>query len=181
MSNSPSKLRGSVVAKSELTLELRNLQAVVFDFDGVFTDNSVVVDQNGVESVRCWRSDGIGLSRVQALGLKTLIISAETNAVVSVRAKKMKTECIQGVDDKAAAIVEWSNATGISLSQVAFVGNDINDIPALQKVGLPIGVADSYEEISPFVKYITTTAGGYGAVREVCDLVVRAHAGKSEA
>jgi len=180
LSNSPPKLRGSVVVESELTLELRNLRALVFDFDGVFTDNSVLVDQNGVESVRCWRSDGIGLSRVQALGLKTLIISTETNPVVSVRARKMKTDCMQGVDDKAAAIVEWSNAAGISLSQVAFVGNDINDVPALQKVGLPIGVADSYEEISPFVKYITATAGGYGAVREVCDLVVHARTGKSE-
>jgi YrbI family 3-deoxy-D-manno-octulosonate 8-phosphate phosphatase len=173
-------LRGSSAIERDLTLELRSLQAVVFDFDGVFTDNSVVVDQNGVESVRCWRSDGIGLSRIQALGLKTLIISTETNPVVSVRARKMRTECIQGVADKAAAIVEWSNTAGISLSHIAFVGNDINDIPSLEKVGLPIGVADSYEEISPFVRYITTTAGGYGAVREVCDLVVHARMGKSE-
>jgi 3-deoxy-D-manno-octulosonate 8-phosphate phosphatase (KDO 8-P phosphatase) len=159
-----------------LAQELRSLQAIVFDFDGVFTDNSVVVDQNGVESVRCWRSDGIGLSRIQALGLKTVIISTEKNPVVSARARKMGTECIQGVDDKAAAIVEWSNAAGVSLSHTAFVGNDVNDIPALQKVGLPIGVADSYEEVSSFVKYITVTAGGYGAVREVCDLVVHARA-----
>jgi YrbI family 3-deoxy-D-manno-octulosonate 8-phosphate phosphatase len=173
-------LRGSSAIERDLTLELRSLQAVVFDFDGVFTDNSVVVDQNGVESVRCWRSDGIGLSRIQALGLKTLIISTETNPVVYVRARKMRTECIQGVVDKAAAIVEWSNTAGISLSHIAFVGNDINDIPALQTVGLPIGVADSYEEISPFVRYITAAAGGYGAVREVCDLVVHARVAKPE-
>ena len=130
--------------------------------------------------MRCWRSDGVGLSRIQALGVKTLIISTETNPVVSMRARKMGTECIQGVADKAAALVEWTNAARISLSHIAFVGNDINDISALQKVGVPIGVADSYNEIVPFIKYITASAGGYGAVREVCDLVVHAWAGKLE-
>lgn len=151
------------------------LQAVVFDFDGVFTDNTVVVDQNGVESVRCWRSDGLGLARLHELGLKTLIISTEVNPVVSVRAKKLKTDCIQGVEDKAAAIAEWSASTGIPLSSIAFVGNDINDIPVLKEVGLPIAVEDAYEEIFPFIKYRTSKPGGYGAVREVCDLIVYAH------
>lgn len=181
MNKNPSTLRGRYAVEEALALELQSLEAVVFDFDGVFTDNSVVVDQNGVEAVRCWRSDGLGLSRIQALGLKTLIISTETNPVVSVRARKMRIECIQGVDDKAAAIVEWSKTAGVSLAHTAFVGNDINDIPALQRVGLPMGVADSYEEIAPFVKYITTAAGGNGAVREICDLVVHARVGKSEA
>lgn len=174
-------LRGTGAVRDDLNLLLRNLRAIVFDFDGVFTDNSVTVDQNGVESVRCWRSDGLGLSRIQGFGLKTLIISTEANPVVSVRARKMKTECVQGVDDKAAAIVAWCTTAGIPLSHVAFVGNDINDIPAFQKVGLPIGVADAYEEISPFIKYVTRTAGGYGAVREVCDLIVHAHSGETKA
>ena len=158
---------------------LRSLRAVVFDFDGVFTDNSVTVDQNGVESVRCWRSDGLGLSRIRELGIKTLIISTEANPVVSVRARKMKTECVQGVEDKVAVIVAWCAKAGIPLSHVAFVGNDINDIPAFKKVGLPIGVADSYEEISPFIKYLTRTPGGHGAVREVCDLITHTHSGEA--
>lgn len=153
---------------------MSKLQAVVFDFDGVFTDNTVVVDQNGVESVRCWRSDGLGLARLREHGLKTLIISTEVNPVVSVRAKKLKTDCIQGVVDKAVAITEWSASVGIPLSNIAFVGNDINDIPALKEVGLPIAVADAYEEISPFIKYRTSKPGGYGAVREICDLIVYA-------
>jgi len=157
---------------------LRSLRVVVFDFDGVFTDNSVTVDQNGVESVRCWRSDGLGLRRIRDLGIKTLIISTEANPVVSVRARKMNTECLQGVEDKAAEIVAWCTEAGIPLSHVAFVGNDINDIPAFKKVGLPIGVADSYEEISPFIKYLTRTPGGYGAVREICDLIAHAYSDK---
>lgn len=158
--------------QQELHRLMSKLQAVVFDFDGVFTDNTVVVDQNGVESVRCWRSDGLGLARLRELGLKTLIISTEANPVVSVRAKKLKMDCIQGVADKAAAIAEWSASAGIPLSNIAFVGNDINDIPALKEVGLPIAVADAYEEISPFIKYRTSKPGGYGAVREICDLIV---------
>lgn len=163
----------------DVRASLKALKAVAFDFDGVFTDNSVLVDQNGGESVRCWRSDGLGLARIRSLDLKTLIISTEANVVVAARAKKLKTDFIQGVEDKAAAIAEWSISIGVPLSNIAFVGNDINDIPALKKVGLPIGVADSYDEISPFIKYRTRTPGGYGAVREICDLIVEAHSGNS--
>jgi YrbI family 3-deoxy-D-manno-octulosonate 8-phosphate phosphatase len=166
----------SVDVSEDIVRVLKALRAVVFDFDGVFTDNTVLVDQNGIESVRCWRSDGLGLARLRSLGLKTLIISTEENPVVSVRAKKLETECVQGVDDKAAAIANWAASLGLPLSNVGFAGNDINDIPALKEVGLPIGVADAYDEISPFIKYRTLKRGGYGAVREICDLIVNAHA-----
>jgi YrbI family 3-deoxy-D-manno-octulosonate 8-phosphate phosphatase len=159
----------------ELNRALSSLKAIVFDFDGVFTDNSVWVDQNGIESVRCWRSDGLGLTRLRELGLRILIVSTEQNPVVSIRANKLKTECIQGVDDKAAAIAKWAEDTGIPLSHVAFVGNDINDIPALKMVGLALGVSDAYEEILPLIQYRTVRRGGYGAVREVCDLIANAH------
>jgi len=159
----------------ELFVRLREIKAVVFDFDGVFTDNTVMVDQTGVESVRCWRSDGLGLSRIKKLGLKTLIISTEANPVVSVRAEKLKVDCLQGVENKAEAIVKWVGEANIALSDVVFVGNDINDIPAFKKVGVPICVADAYDEVLPFTRYKTRAAGGYGAVREVCDLVAAAY------
>ncbi len=164
------------IMRKDIRPILKGLKAIVFDFDGVFTDNTVLVDQNGVESVRCWRSDGLGLARVRSLGLRVLIISTEANPVVSVRAKKLDTDCIQGVENKATAIVDWAASIGLPLSSVGFVGNDINDIPALKEVGLPIGVADAYEEISPFIKYQTHKRGGYGAVREICDLIVNAYA-----
>lgn len=165
----------STAAGAELDDEMlrvvRNLRAVCFDFDGVFTDNTVLVDQNGVESVRCWRGDGLGLSRLRTLGLKTLILSTEANAVVRVRAAKLQTECVQGVADKAVAIADWSRSIGVPLGHVAFVGNDINDVPALKEVGFPIGVADSHPSIDPYIKYRTRAHGGGGAVREVCDLI----------
>lgn len=157
----------------ELTQLIGSLRGVVFDFDGVFTENRVLVDQNGTESVLCWRSDGLGLARLRDLGIKILIVSTELNPIVSVRAKKLMTQCIQGAGDKATVVAEWASSLGIALSQIAFVGNDINDIPAFKKVGLPIGVADSYDEITPFIRFRTNRPGGYGAVREVCDLIVK--------
>lgn len=147
------------------------LKAVIFDFDGVFTDNTVTVSQDGQESVKCWRSDGLGLSRLQNLGLKLFIFSTEANPVVTARANKLKIQCWQCLDDKAAALQQFSKEHDIPLDQIAFVGNDINDIGALQLVGLPIAVQDAYPEILPFVKMRTEKCGGYGAVREICDMI----------
>jgi 3-deoxy-D-manno-octulosonate 8-phosphate phosphatase (KDO 8-P phosphatase) len=157
--------------KQELLLSVK---LIAFDFDGVFTDNTVYVDQNGLESVRCWRSDGLGLARLGSLGVKAFVISTEANPVVSARAQKLKLPCKQGVEDKAAAILSVCNELEIDPKDSIFVGNDINDIPAFQSVGIPIGVADSYPEIYPYILYRTLKPGGFGAVREVCDLVFNA-------
>lgn len=153
------------------------IRVVAFDFDGVFTDNTVYVTQDGVESVRCWRSDGIGLSRLRGAGVELLIVSTEVNPVVAARAGKLKTECRQGIEDKAAAIVDFCRERGVDPAQAAFVGNDVNDIAAFKMVGLPIAVGDAYPEIFPHVLYRTTRKGGAGAVREVCDLIFHARHG----
>lgn len=178
---SPTNLAGRNVngLSADCLDRMASLHAVVFDFDGVFTDNTVSVDQNGVESVRCWRSDGLGLARLREHGLKVLILSTETNPVVAIRAEKMKTDCIHAASDKAASIKDWAASSDIALARVAFVGNDINDIPAFTLVGLPIAVADAYPEILPFVAFRTTKPGGYGAVREICDLIAQARSAAS--
>lgn len=154
--------------------KLASVKLVAFDFDGVFTDNSVYVSQEGVESVRCWRSDGLGLSRLSSAGVDLLIISTETNPVVTVRAKKLKLPCKQAVEDKALAILEACKELGIALEDTMFVGNDINDIPAFNVVGMPVAVADAYPETYPHILYRTNKSGGYGAVREICDLIYNA-------
>lgn len=148
-----------------------SVELIVFDFDGVFTDNTVLISHEGVETVRCWRSDGLGLSRLMRTGIKIYIISTETNAVVSVRAKKLGLPCIQAVEQKAQAVTKLCEDLGVPLNKTMFVGNDINDIPAFKIVGAPVAVADAYPEVFPYVSYRTHKAGGYGAVREVCDLV----------
>ena len=157
---------------------LASVRLIAFDFDGVFTDNTVYVTQDGVESVRCWRSDGLGLSRLQSIGVQAFIISTEANPVVSARAKKLKMPCKQGIEDKAATILETCRELGIASEQTMFVGNDINDIPAFKSVGVPVAVADAYPEVYPHVIYRTEKPGGFGAVREVCDLIFHAKNGR---
>jgi YrbI family 3-deoxy-D-manno-octulosonate 8-phosphate phosphatase len=156
---------------------LSEIELVAFDFDGVFTDNTVYVSQDGVESVRCWRSDGLGLSRLRALGVRILIISTEVNPVVTARADKLKLPCKQGVEDKAAEILRTCQELAIAPARTMFVGNDINDIPAFRAVGVPVAVADAYPEVIPHVVYRTNRPGGHGAVREVCDLIFHAKQG----
>ncbi len=153
---------------------LASIQLVAFDFDGVFTDNTVLVSQDGVESVRCWRSDGLGVSRLCEMGVSVVIISTEKNPVVQVRANKLKIPCKQGVEDKAAAVLNICQSLEVSLQHTMFVGNDINDIPAFEAVGVPVAVADAYPEVDPYILHRTQKPGGLGAVREVCDLIVHA-------
>lgn len=163
----------------DLTLnktQLVSVQLVAFDFDGVFTDNTVYLNENGIESVRCWRSDGLGLSRLKSAGIKIVIISTEVNPVVTARAKKLNIPCRQGVEDKAQAIVSICKEFEVDIKRAAFVGNDINDIAAFELVGLPIAVCDAHPEVLPYISYQTKAMGGRGAVREVCDLIFMARA-----
>jgi 3-deoxy-D-manno-octulosonate 8-phosphate phosphatase (KDO 8-P phosphatase) len=165
----------------KLKKTLTNLKFVVFDFDGVFTDNAVYVNQEGVESVRCHRSDGLGLSRIRECGVETLIISTEPNPVVFARAKKLKMEALYGIAEKGSALTGEVLKRGLSWDEVAFVGNDINDLPCLELVGLPVVVADAYDEVLPLAKLILKQKGGEGAVREFCDLIWNARKGNKDA
>ena len=149
---------------------IRKIRLVAFDFDGVFTDNSVYVMEDGSEAVRCNRSDGIGLEKLKKMGIEAVIISTESNPVVSARAAKLKIRCFQNCKDKRKALECYAQEMGISLSEIAFVGNDINDQPCLNQVGLPIVVNDAHQDVVAIARYRTTKSGGYGAVREVCDL-----------
>jgi 3-deoxy-D-manno-octulosonate 8-phosphate phosphatase (KDO 8-P phosphatase) len=162
------------LSRNELRDALVRVRLVVFDFDGVFTDNTVYVSQDGVESVRCWRGDGLGLAKLKKAGIHTAIVSTETNAVVSARSRKLDVRCVQGCDDKVAVVRALAEVDGITLGDVAFVGNDINDLACLQAVGLPIVVQDAHPDVLGVAAYRTTAPGGCGAVREVCDAIVAA-------
>ncbi len=158
---------------------LAKIRLVAFDFDGVFTDNMVYVLENGTEAVRCFRSDGLGLQKLEKLGIETVIISTEANPVVSARAHKLKIRCVQDCRDKRAALESIAKESGISLAEVAFVGNDINDLPCLTCVALPIVVQDAHQDVVPTALYQTKNPGGHGAVREICDLFERVLAKKN--
>lgn len=154
-----------------------DVDAVVTDFDGVHTDDHVLVAQSGSESVRVLRGDGLGVADLKRAGVPLLILSSETSAVVAVRAAKLGVEVIQASDDKAAALSEWIAGRQLDPARIAFVGNDMNDLPGLSLVGWPIAVADARPEIRRVARVVLAHRGGEGAVREVADRVLLAHGG----
>jgi YrbI family 3-deoxy-D-manno-octulosonate 8-phosphate phosphatase len=143
---------------------------VAFDFDGVFTDNSVYVFGDGTEAVRCSRADGLGLRKLEKAGLQMVVISTEANPIVGVRCRKLGIPYVQGCSDKLAALETILAEQRLGLHQAAFVGNDLNDLACLNRVGLPIIVQDAFPEVVPVACYQTRRSGGNGAVREICDL-----------
>ena len=158
-----------MVSTDQLDSLIHQIRLVVFDFDGVFTDNAGYVSQDGSEMVRCWRSDGLGLRLLPGLGVEAMVLSTEENPVVSARCRKLKLVCVQGVADKAARLAEILVDRGVSAEFVAYVGNDINDEGALKLAGLPVVVSDAHPSVVGLAKWQTETRGGYGAVREICD------------
>tara|TARA_B100002052_G_scaffold298560_2_gene332482 strand:+ start:17155 stop:17676 length:522 start_codon:yes stop_codon:yes gene_type:complete len=155
----------------DLQEKIKRIKCVIFDFDGVFTNNKVYLDQNGIESVRCDRSDGMGIKILKSLGIDVLILSSEINSVVSMRAKKLKIECFYGVEDKLSQLNNILDTKTVRTDQVLYVGNDINDADCLKAVGFPIVVRDSHPDVIDLGIYVTNSKGGNGAVREVSDLI----------
>ena len=156
---------------ADLCRRIRNLKLIAFDFDGVFTDNAVLLDETGIEHIRSSRYDGIGLRRLESVGVKAVIISTEVNPVVLARARKLKLECVNACENKVSALGDFLTAIGAEFSEAGFVGNDINDLPALARVNLPMVTADCHPEVSSVAKYKTRITGGNGAVREICDMI----------
>jgi N-acylneuraminate cytidylyltransferase len=147
--------------------------AVVFDFDGVFTDNGVWLDEDGREAVVCRRDDGMGIQQLKRIGVPILVLSTERNPVVSARARKLGIECIQGCDDKEAALLKWLVERNLAPDRVVYVGNDVNDLDCLRAVGCGVAVADAYPEAQRAARIVLSRAGGRGAVRELCDLITQ--------
>ncbi len=150
---------------------LERVRFAAFDFDGVFTDNRVWVNEHGEEALAFSRSDGLGLRRLDEVGVGSLIISMERNPIVGARAQKLRVDCAQGVEDKLMLLRERAGALGVSLEDTAYVGNDINDIACLRAVGLPVVPADAWPEVLALAALVLTRAGGAGCVREFCDAV----------
>lgn len=151
-----------------------NIDLLVFDFDGVMTDNRVLVFEDGQEAVMCNRSDGLGIDMLKKSGVRVIVVSTEKNRVVAARCNKLGIEYHQGVDDKSEVVKSEAIKYGGTLEKTIYVGNDVNDLPAIEIVGYSIGVADSHHEILKNVDLILNSKGGNGAVREVADLILKA-------
>lgn len=157
---------------------LAPVRLLVLDFDGVMTDNRVLVDENGREAVWCDRGDGWGIARLKEVGVEIIVLSTETNPVVEMRSRKLGVECFQGCADKLMVLQDIARQRGLTPGQIAYVGNDVNDLECMKWVGWPIAVADATPEVRAISRLVTTKAGGHGAVREATDLFLRACEGQ---
>ena len=151
---------------------LKSIKAIVFDFDGVMTDDQVYITETGEEMVMASRSDGMGISALKNAGLKLLILSKERNPVVARRAEKLQIEVIQACDNKLEALTKWLSKNQLPLSQCAYVGNDINDLQCMQAVKLAIAPIDAHPQATQAAHWRLTRAGGKGAIRELSDAII---------
>jgi len=147
------------------------LTLIVYDFDGVMTDNKVYVDQSGREMVQVNRSDGLGVSEIKKLGIEQIIISTEKNSVVSARASKLSIPCLQGIENKKDVLINYCKKNDINLKNIAYVGNDINDKEAMEIVGYSFCPVDAHGSIKKISNHILDTKGGNGVIRELLDFI----------
>lgn len=148
-------------------MNIKDISCIFYDFDGVMTDNRVLVDQNGMEYVYVNRSDGLGVAALKAAGVTQVIISTEVNPVVERRAEKLGIPVVHGVKDKGETVKNYCAEHGIDASRAVFMGNDINDIPAFMAVGFKACPADAEPEVKDKADWISSCKGGYGAVRDL--------------
>ncbi len=157
--------------------DLAPVRLLVLDFDGVMTDNRVLVHQDGSEAVFCDRGDGLGIERLlDRRGVEVAVLSKETNPVVAARCRKLRLTCLQGCDDKLSRLRQLARERGFSAAQVAYLGNDVNDLEAMSWSGVAIAVADAFPEVREAADLVTRRPGGGGGVREVCDLLLAENA-----
>jgi YrbI family 3-deoxy-D-manno-octulosonate 8-phosphate phosphatase len=148
------------------------IDLVVFDFDGVITDNRVWVDENGFERVAANRSDSLGIRNLLQVGVEMLILSKEVNKVVAARAKKMGIPALHGINDKVTTLRDLLNERQIPTENVIFVGNDTNDLGCFSLVGYAVAVGDSQPSVKRAADLVLSQFGGRGAVRELCDIIL---------
>ena len=150
---------------------LSEIRLVVFDFDGVFSDNRVWTNDRGEESVACFRGDSAGLRRLDEVGVEYFVLTSETNDAVPARARKIRIECVRGIEEKLPVLHDELERRGFTLDETAYLGDDINDAECLAAAGLAVVPADAWAEVVPLAGIVLSRAGGHGCVREFCDAI----------
>jgi|TARA_B100000315_G_scaffold254945_1_gene297101 YrbI family 3-deoxy-D-manno-octulosonate 8-phosphate phosphatase len=154
-------------------MNIQQIEAIVFDFDGVLTDNRVYIDQDGREMVCCNRSDGLSFEALKKTGVKLFILSGEAISVVKHRGDKLKIKVIQGCKNKKKTLLDLSRKEEFQLAKTLFVGNDLNDFRAMELCGFSACPADSHPAILKFAQYPLVSKGGHGVVRELTEEVFK--------
>lgn len=145
---------------------------IAFDFDGVFTDNRVLVREDGMEAVTADRGDGMGVEMLRKAGVPMVVISREINPVVRARCDKMKLEAHHGITDKVTLLRDYMAERGIDPAHAIFVGNDVNDLGCMGLVGCAAAPADAHPAALAAADLVLHRPGGRGAVRELADLIL---------
>lgn len=154
--------------------DLGKIKLLLLDVDGVLTDGRIMYDNNGVETKAFDVKDGHGLKLVQRAGIAVGIITGRSSAVVALRAKELGIEIVhQGAKDKLVPYAEVLESLGLTDEQVAYVGDDVVDLPILTRVGFSATVADAVDDVKPLVDYVARRPGGRAAVREICDYILK--------
>lgn len=144
-----------------------NIRLIVYDFDGVMTDNTAIVDENGKESVVVNRGDGYGVLQIKKLNIPQVIISTEENKVVNVRGQKLGIPAIHGIENKKTVLLDYCLANHIAPDNVLFIGNDLNDYEAMTIAGYSAAPQDAEPEIKEYVDHVFEAKGGKGVIREL--------------
>ena len=151
------------------------IKMIICDFDGVVTNNLVLTDENGKETVSASRSDSMHIKALRDWGVEVMILSSEPNPVVMARAKKMGVDAIHnvGMQDKGRVMREVLEQKNVKAEHVIYIGNDLNDLPCFEIAGWSVAVADAYPEVLRAADYVLTKTGGHGAIRELCEIVLQ--------
>lgn len=163
------------ISATEFGVRAANIRLLLFDVDGVLTDGSVNVDANGVETKRFHIRDGAALAYAQRAGLLTGVLSARASGATTVRAAELNMAVVmQGMQDKRAALAEILTQHDLAAEEVAYMGDDLVDLPVMRAVGLSAAPADAAPEVAEIAHYVSWHSGGDGAVREFIEAVLKA-------
>lgn len=158
-----------------LLTQAKDVKLVVMDVDGVLSNGQIIYNNDAVESKNFDVQDGFGIECLHKVGIQTAIITGRSSDIVAHRAKELKiTHLKQGRPDKLVALNELLATLDLTLADCAYIGDDWFDIKALQAVGFAAAVANAHAEVIKRAHMVTTRKGGYGAVREVCDIILKA-------
>ena len=146
---------------------LKTVELLIYDCDGVLTDNKVLVDGEGHEYAIFNRGDGYAISCLKKIGYKQIIVSTESNPIVKARGEKLKLDVIHNTEDKESIVKEYCAKNNISLEKVMFIGNDLNDRDAMMAVGYRGCPMDAEPEILDISDWVSTKKGGDGVIREL--------------
>ena len=154
-----------------MKLKLEDIDLIVYDFDGVMTDNRVIIFQDGTEGVTVNRADGLGVAIIKEKGIPQLILSTDSNPLVQARAAKLGLPVIHNTPDKRDSLEAYCRVHTVDPSRVVYVGNDLNDKEVMEFAGIPIAPADAHPEILSIARIVLRAIGGGGVVRELADIL----------